>query len=501
MTIEELEIVIKAKVGDALQGISQVKEAVINCVKQTAEPMKQVANQTKVMAQSGSMNIKQVANQMQNLSNSTKTTSAQQQVLLNKINDLKATLNISRENPKLFSKTEIIEMEAEVEKLQAKLLKLQGSTEKVGNSTNNSFNKGLKAVRRFVFGLVSAGSIFALLSRGMQSYLATNDEANAKYELTSNLIGQMLAPAMKVLLSVIQYVIIGVALLIKMFTGFDALAGLTTKKLKNATSAAKSLNKELTSMDEITNLSDNGGTGISSGLGADLSALDSFSKKVEEVQSLFSKWGIQDIVDKLKLLGKWLWDNRDAIDAVGLSLAAVFGAMKISSLITNIGLLIGGSTFGLTGLLVVLGLIATVWVISLVIKDFDNIKKKLKELYGIKSSIEGKGGGFSSGGGNAGGGGASGGGFATGGVASSPIVGLVAEYPDAKQNPEIISPQSIMRETMMEAFSDILPSMQGSSNGGTTILQINGKEFARAIKKDTDYEDNRVNRTTILRRV
>lgn len=44
-------------------------------------------------------------------------------------------------------------------------------------------------------------------------------------------------------------------------------------------------------------------------------------------------------------------------------------------------------------------------------------------------------------------------GFATGGVLTTPTVGLMAEYPGASYNPEIVTPQNIMRETIADANS------------------------------------------------
>ena len=54
--------------------------------------MKQVTNQTRTMAQSSSGNIKQVANEMKVLANETKNTTAQQDLLIRKINDMKSDL-------------------------------------------------------------------------------------------------------------------------------------------------------------------------------------------------------------------------------------------------------------------------------------------------------------------------------------------------------------------------------------------------------------------------
>lgn len=532
--------------------MAQVKEAVINTVKETTEPMKQVATQTKAMAQSSANNIKQVSNQMQVLANTTKQTTAQQQVLIDKINDMKADL--STMSAKELNSSVGKNLQAEIEKSENKLKSLQKTTENVGSSTNNSFNKGLKAVRRFVFGLVSAGSAFALISRGIQSYLQTNEEAQKKYELTSNTIGSLLAPAMEMLLNIIQYLIIGMALLIQMFTGFNVLAKITTKNISNAKKETKALNKELLAMDEITNLSQNdNATGID--LTSDYNALSDFQKKVVEVQALFEKWDIQSIVNKLKDMATWLWDNRDAVIAVGIVLGSMFAAAKIAGWVSSIATLIGvagtGATAGvgatglagMAGMLKYLGTIGLITIaivlwskaipylqelnkeilnnggywenwkkgMKLIIDDigrwfkglgntiYDNTIGKIKQFNELVSNSGGAWENWK------------GGmkiilhqlkvpGFATGTVATQPTFGQFGEYAGASSNPEIVSPQSIMRQTMKEAFAEILPNIQTNNGGGNTILNINGKEFARAIKSDLDYENNRVGSSTILRR-
>ena len=61
----------------------------------------------------------------------------------------------------------------------------------------------------------------------------------------------------------------------------------------------------------------------------------------------------------------------------------------------------------------------------------------------------------------------------------------MAEYPNARTNPEIVSPQKIMRETMAEALAE----MNGFNGGGNQELTIvtpvilEGKEIARVTNK------------------
>ncbi len=50
--------------------------------------------------------------------------------------------------------------------------------------------------------------------------------------------------------------------------------------------------------------------------------------------------------------------------------------------------------------------------------------------------------------------------LAKGAVLKVPTVAEMAEYPGASQNPEIVTPQNIMRETMEDVFSQYLDNEQ-----------------------------------------
>ena len=54
--------------------------------------------------------------------------------------------------------------------------------------------------------------------------------------------------------------------------------------------------------------------------------------------------------------------------------------------------------------------------------------------------------------------------FANGGVLSSPTVGLMGEYTGASNNPEIVTPQSLMRETMEDANASIINAIFAIGN-------------------------------------
>lgn len=79
--------------------------------------------------------------------------------------------------------------------------------------------------------------------------------------------------------------------------------------------------------------------------------------------------------------------------------------------------------------------------------------------------------------------------LATGDVAYKPIVAEVGEYPDASSNPEIIAPQSIIRETVDESNESVVAALaklieiaQQISEKDTT-LQVDSKTVAKVVNK------------------
>lgn len=96
---------------------------------------------------------------------------------------------------------------------------------------------------------------------------------------------------------------------------------------------------------------------------------------------------------------------------------------------------------------------------------------------------------------------ARGGRFATGTVAYKPTYGQFGEYSSASYNPEIVSPQSIMEETLYSALTKALPLISNTGTaGGDVVLKINGREFARATYPDFEYESNRLGNNPKTRR-
>lgn len=90
-------------------------------------------------------------------------------------------------------------------------------------------------------------------------------------------------------------------------------------------------------------------------------------------------------------------------------------------------------------------------------------------------------------------------GFAKGNVAYGPTVAEFGEYSNANSNPEITAPQNLMRETLFEALTDALPLIgsQQQQDNREIVLNVNGREFARATYGDYQTEAKRVGSSNV----
>ena len=100
-------------------------------------------------------------------------------------------------------------------------------------------------------------------------------------------------------------------------------------------------------------------------------------------------------------------------------------------------------------------------------------KNKAASIGGGGGGSSFRGGGFASGGVSGGGGGTA---FANGGIVSGPTMGLVGEYPGARQNPEVIAPLNKLQ------------SIIGKSNNGGNLnvtgqVRIDGQDLLIAIER------------------
>ncbi len=217
--------------------------------------------------------------------------SAESENLLNKINDIKATLTMAKTDSKLFSKTEVLEMRAELEKLEKQYAKLNQKSNMFSASFNkiqDGMNKSLKSAKRFTLSLFGIQSVYRMLSRASSAYLAQDTETSSKIQSAWIGLGSVFAPLLEKIANFVIKAVKYINVFIKALTGTDFLANAMKKSMDKASKSAGKLSKTLAGFDEITNLDDS-----ASGATIDTSWIDSF-KNVEldpSITNFFQKLG------------------------------------------------------------------------------------------------------------------------------------------------------------------------------------------------------------------
>ena len=83
--------------------------------------------------------------------------------------------------------------------------------------------------------------------------------------------------------------------------------------------------------------------------------------------------------------------------------------------------------------------------------------------------------------------------LAKGGVITSPTIAMMGEYAGAKTNPEIVTPQSILKETINSSNDELINALLGATgriikaiNDSNVTLEGDAKGMFKIIKKEAD---------------
>jgi len=260
----------------------------------------------------------------------------------------------------------IAEMGKEAESTKQKMAGISINTNMTSNTIVKGFDKGWRALKKFAFSLLTVRGAYGLIRKAALSYLSQDKQLSNQLQKTWASVGALLAPIIE---TIVKWIRIGAAYLnyfIKALTGKD-LIGKAVKKinkynksLAGTAKAAKSVNKELTTMDEVTNLSFDNTSGIDDAA----EAFDDFKdiKLDPKVTAILDKWAealkklwdkLKPVRDALKGIVDWAIKNPDAV------LKILGGTLLISTL---------GKLTGSKGLLGSLGLdlgtLATIGVVT-----------------------------------------------------------------------------------------------------------------------------------------
>ena len=271
-------------------------------------------------------------------------------------------IQIEKANNKLVS------LQNQEERVMQQQQKLQQENQKTGVSFDKAFSKGLKTAKKLVLGIVGIRSAYMLARKASSAYMAEDTELAQKMQSAWVGLGAFLEPFLtwvsEIMLKLVGYLNV----FIKALTGVDYIANANAKSIAKQTKEQEKLNKAVKEYQNYdfdvirTQQSDSGGFGAS----------DSGTSSLIELPELNDK-----IVKKLQDLAKWLKDNKDLIEDIGIALGITFGAIAIGKLLTNIATLIGSAVgfTGLAGLLAILSLLAIVWTITLIVNGLDDLKE------------------------------------------------------------------------------------------------------------------------------
>lgn len=371
---EEYGIKLKILTENLQSSVNKAKGIVSNFVTQikadfqeARQPIELNINGNKFDAQ-----IRDVENKLDNLRNKLTRpdltigdiykTEADIEKLTNRLNDLK-----QKEK----------EVGDEAEDTKQKMSGISVSANMTNNTIVNGFKNSWKSIKRFAFSLLSLRGIYGLVRKASSAYMAQDRGLAEQMQKTWASVGAMLAPIIE---TIVKWIRIGAAYLnyfIKALTGKD-LIGKAVKKINKynkslggTAKAAKSVNKELTAMDEVTNLSfDDAST---QGIEDAAEAFDDFGdikldKNVTDV--------LDTIAEKLKKVGEFL---KPVIDWAKEHPGAVIAILGGAKLLGFLGKLVGSTGLlgaGAGGLLGILTAIAAIGAIAISISIVWNEQRK-----------------------------------------------------------------------------------------------------------------------------
>lgn len=252
-------------------------------------------------------------------------------------------------------------------------------TQNTGNEISKAFNKGLKSVKKLTLGFLGARATFGLFKKYMSEYSSQNEEFAQKMQLTTNVITTALAPAFEFFGNVIQYAVIGLTRIIELLTGVNILGKTIDTSFKGASKSAKEFNENLSGLDEISNI-DQSASGLSTGIGSQLKALNDFQKKIAEVDEWFKKHKIDEKILAIKNAIKSVWDWATEHPILTTAFIAGLLALKTGILPSLISMISGsGDTSLLGGFKALLAVSLATWVVDQS-NQLDKLEQKVNKI-------------------------------------------------------------------------------------------------------------------------
>ena len=286
-----------------------------------------------------------------------------------KLNDLMADYEaFSKEEGFNEQSKQAIQLRQEIEKTSNQIINLRKQQAKMEQTSGKSWGKVLKNVERVGMRMLGIASIYGIMSKASSAYLSKDTELAEKLQSVWTALGSYLAPVIEGFSNLMLKAVGYLNTFITALTGVDYIARANAKAIEKQAKATRDLNKankQTYDFDVVRTQQEasSGGASTTSGL-----------IEIPELN--------QSVVDKLKKLAEWLKENKELIKEVGIALVATFGAIAVAKILGGISALIGSGALvtGLSGLAYLLGILASIVLITIIIKGIDEAIQKTKEL-------------------------------------------------------------------------------------------------------------------------
>lgn len=329
------------KFGVVIEAVTTQFKAKMNEIKnmgqQTADRVKQSFSQVKIKPEIDNSNLIKTANATKDLQNALKQTKAFDvldtgtlDVFTDKISTATGKITLLRNNFKLV-KPDIEKATNETKKFVSAQKEVQKNTKSVRNwgnnikSIGNEFGNAVKKVKKFALALLSVRSIYSVLSKASQAYMAFDTDLSDKLQSAWAGLGAQLAPIIEFIINLFRKAIAYVNAFIKVLTGINMVARANTKALNSQAGATKNASKALTSMDEITNIQKDAGGGAG---GEDIPQIELPEVDTSKLENALNK--IKEIASTLFEPIKNAWDTygQGVINSFKGMLGSIWGLIK-----------------------------------------------------------------------------------------------------------------------------------------------------------------------------
>lgn len=327
ITIEELEIIIKANVKQVIPQLKEVVKQVKETVRNSSE-INTIVNKSQQIGEVTAKAATQASSNVNKYGKSLKQTSAQVEYLKNKIEDLKYELELADKGVEIGDTQKL---EAQIEKLTNQYNRLttaQVSSNKESKKVSTSIagiNKMITTVKKYALALFSIRGIYSLISRASSAYFSFDTQQAKRAESIWVGLGAIVQPIVQGIMNVMAKGVTYINAFIKALTGIDLIAKANTKALQAQAAATKKVNGAA-DFDEVHNIQDSSDS--ASGVGSGISQIDLPDVDTSKVEK-FAKI--------LKEIWEWIKKNKNALITIGIIIGSVFAAKALGGFLSKLG--------------------------------------------------------------------------------------------------------------------------------------------------------------------